>query len=258
MKDSKGERMVVVVVIIIIIIIVIQMKNMPYLRAKNLKESAIIAVNMDIESELVGSKIPARNQMVVAVVEVVNSKILLPDEGAMIKEVTADKEDVVVEDSAEHATIVRKLTIALKTVKRKREMKVARQQQLQQASQHNNNNNNSGNGNNKSDSNYNSYSNKDMTEMMCITMDPGVFGDDELLIDEFEDLSEPEYKLLTQDEASDDKEEEKSEEESSEESEGVDPEIYKGVFTKEEIEDYKEHLKIRKRIRKERKRENLQ
>jgi hypothetical protein len=44
-----------------------------------------------------------------------------------------------------------------------------------------------------------------MAEMMCIAMDPEDFKEDELLSDEFEDLLEPDYKLLTQDEASDDK-----------------------------------------------------
>jgi hypothetical protein len=36
-----------------------------------------------------------------------------------------------------------------------------------------------------------------MAEMMCIGMDPEDFKEDELSSDEFEDLSEPEYKLLT-------------------------------------------------------------
>jgi hypothetical protein len=74
-------------------------------------------------------------------------------------------------------------------------------------SQQNNSYNNSGNGNNNSHNNYNSYSNKEMAKMMCIAMDPEDFKEDELLRDELEDHLEPEYKLLTQDEASDDKDE---------------------------------------------------
>jgi hypothetical protein len=63
----------------------------------------------------------------VVVAEVVNSKTMLLDEGAIIKEVEAGKEDEMVEDSVEPATIVRK------TATRKREMKVVRQQHLRQA-----------------------------------------------------------------------------------------------------------------------------
>jgi hypothetical protein len=247
MTDSKVERMVVVMTIILI---VIQMKNTFYLWVESLKENAIIVDNMGIESELVGSKIPARNQMEVAVKEVVNSKILLPDEGAIIKEVVEDKEEAVEDDSAEPATIVRKWANKSKTVTRRKETKVVRQQQLQQVtiiiiivvigiiipaiiitS-----------------------SNTEMAEMMCITMDLGFFDDDELPSDEFEDLLEPEYKLLTQDEASDHKEEE-TEEESSDiggEFDRDDQETYvQGVFMKEELDEYREYLKIPKAIRKE-------
>jgi hypothetical protein len=42
---------------------------------------------------------------------VVNSKILLPDEGVTIPEAVVDKVDEVVEDSVEPAIIVRKLDI---------------------------------------------------------------------------------------------------------------------------------------------------
>jgi gag-polypeptide of LTR copia-type len=110
-------------------IIIVQMKNMPYLRAENSKESVIIVVNLAIKLELVGSKIQARNQMVVAVVEVVSSKILLLDEGAIIKEVAVDKEDEVAEDSAEPVIIVRKLINKFKTATKRKEMKVERGQQ---------------------------------------------------------------------------------------------------------------------------------
>jgi hypothetical protein len=68
---------------------------------------------MGTELELVGLKIPVRNQMEVAVVEVVISKILLPDKRTIIKVVVNDKEDEVEDevenDSSEPATIVRKL-----------------------------------------------------------------------------------------------------------------------------------------------------
>jgi hypothetical protein len=76
---------------------------------------------------------------------------------------------------------------------------------------------------------------------MCIAMDPEDFKEDELPSDEFEDLSEPEYKLLTQDEASDDKEEEKD---SSEEEEELTLErALKMGFTKEEWEEQMEYYK---------------
>jgi hypothetical protein len=92
--------------------------------------------------------------------------------------------------------------------------------------------------------------------MMCIAMDLEDFKDDELPSDKFEDLEESDYKLLTQDEASDDKEEEESEVESSEDSAAIRYEQYKGMFTKEENEEFEEYLKIPKKIRKERQREN--
>jgi hypothetical protein len=95
-----------------------------------------------------------------------------------------------------------------------------------------------------------------MAEMMYIAMDPGGFDEDEPPSDKFEDLPELEYKLLTQDEASDDKEEEEDEEEeSSEESKEFDHDHYEGtgVFTKEELDEQRDFLKIPKEIRKERK-----
>jgi hypothetical protein len=101
------------------------------------------------------------------------------------------------------------------------------------------NNNNSGNGNNNSHNNSSSYPNTEMAEMMCIAVDLEDFKEDDLPSNEFEDLLELEYKLLTQDEASDDKKDEKSEEESSEESEELDPDYYEGtgVFTKKELDE---------------------
>jgi uncharacterized membrane protein YgcG len=61
----------------------------------------------------------------------------------------------------------------------------------------------------------------------------GVFDEDELPSDEFEDLLEQEYKLLTQDEASDNKEEEALGEESSDTDEDIDLETFlKMGFTK--------------------------
>jgi hypothetical protein len=128
MTNSRVERMVMVIVVLIITMIV-QMKYMPYLRAENLKESVIIVVHLAIMMELFASKIQARNQMVVAVVEVVSSKILLPDEGAIIKEVAEDKEDELAEDSAEPVIIVRKLVTKLKTDTKSKERKVERRQQ---------------------------------------------------------------------------------------------------------------------------------
>jgi hypothetical protein len=76
--------------------------------------------------------------------------------------------------------------------------------------------------------------------MMCIAMDPEDFKEDELPTDEFEDLSVPEYKLLTQDEASDDKEEE-SKDESSEGSAAIRHEMFKTMFTKEDNDEYEEY-----------------
>jgi hypothetical protein len=77
--------------------------------------------------------------------------------------------------------------------------------------------------------------------------------------DEFEDLLEPEYKLQTQDEASDDKED-KEKEEAGSESEEEEPNLQRCLrmgFTKEEFEEYKEYLKkTPKKIQKERQQEN--
>jgi hypothetical protein len=80
-----------------------------------------------------------------------------------------------------------------------------------------------------------------MAEMMCVAMDPEEFKDNELPSDEFEDLSEPEYKLLTQDEASDDKEDEKD---SSEEDVELTLERALSMgFTKQDWEEQMEYYK---------------
>jgi hypothetical protein len=80
-----------------------------------------------------------------------------------------------------------------------------------------------------------------MAEMMCVAMDPEDFKDDELPSGEFEDLLEPEYKLLTQDEASEDKEEE--EESSEEEVELTLERALNMGFTKKEWEEQVEYYK---------------
>jgi hypothetical protein len=84
--------------------------------------------------------------MVVAVVEVVNSKILLPDEGAIIKQVMADKEDMVLGNSAEPATT---------KDCHKKNINEGGETAATATSQQNNHNDCNGNAHN----NYNSYSN---------------------------------------------------------------------------------------------------
>jgi hypothetical protein len=74
-----------------------------------------------------------------------------------------------------------------------------------------------------------------MAEMTCIAIDPGDFGD-ELPSDEFNDLPpNNEYKILTQDEASNDEEED--EDISEDEDVVVSVVDYGGTFTKDEIEE---------------------